>query len=45
MQSTGNGQFGHDTVSLGYPGGGGPSLSDVVVAGIATPDFWLGQLG
>ena len=41
----GNGQYGHDIVSLGYPGSGGPTLSNQVVAGIATPDFWLGIFG
>lgn len=37
---TGNGQFGYDTVTLGYPNSGGTSLSSQVVAGLATPDFW-----
>ncbi|KAG4436710.1 hypothetical protein IFR05_007824 [Cadophora sp. M221] len=41
---TGNGQFGYDTVSLGHPNSGGPSLSKQVVAGLATPDFWLGEV-
>jgi hypothetical protein len=45
LNYTGNGDFGHDTVSLGYNGGGGPTLQDQVVAGIATPDFWLGSIG
>lgn len=42
---TGNGQYGYDTVTLGYPNSGGTSLSKQVVAGLATPDFWLGQFG
>lgn len=42
---TGNGQFGYDTVTLGYPNSGGTQLSKQVVAGLATPDFWLGQFG
>ncbi|KAF4619039.1 hypothetical protein G7Y89_g14808 [Cudoniella acicularis] len=42
---TGNGQYGHDTVTLGYPGSGAPSLEHQVVAGIASPDFWLGSFG
>ncbi|KAH7336109.1 aspartic peptidase domain-containing protein [Rhexocercosporidium sp. MPI-PUGE-AT-0058] len=42
---TGNGQFGYDTVTLGYPHSGGPSLSKQIVAGLAAPDFWLGHLG
>jgi hypothetical protein len=42
---SGNGDFGFDTVTLGYPGGGGPTLNDTVIAGIATKDFLLGSLG
>jgi hypothetical protein len=35
--------YGHDTVSLGYPGSGGPTLPSQIVAGIASPDFCLGS--
>ncbi|TVY52547.1 Candidapepsin-8 [Lachnellula cervina] len=42
---TGNGQYGHETVSLGYPGSGGPSLDNQNVAGIAAPDYWQGVFG
>ena len=41
----GNGQYGYDTVELGYPTSGGPKLEKQVVASIASPDFWLGQIG
>ena len=41
----GNGEYGRDIVTLGYPGSGGPSLPQRVVAGIAAPDFWLGIFG
>ena len=41
----GNGLFGYETVELGYPTSGGPRLQKQVVAGIAAPDFWLGQFG
>jgi hypothetical protein len=41
----GNGQYGHETVSLGYPGSGGPSLDNQIVAGIAAPDYWQGVFG
>ncbi|TVY15848.1 Candidapepsin-8 [Lachnellula arida] len=41
----GNGQYGHETVSLGYPGSGGPSLDNQNVAGIAAPDYWQGVFG
>lgn len=41
----GNGLFGYDTVELGYPTSGGPKLQKQIVAGIAAPDFWLGQFG
>ncbi|TVY48337.1 Candidapepsin [Lachnellula occidentalis] len=42
---TGNGQYGHETVALGYPGGGGSSLDNQNVAGIAAPDYWQGVFG
>lgn len=45
LDYTGNGDFGFDSVGLGYPGGGGPSLTHQVVSGIATTDFWLGSFG
>jgi hypothetical protein len=42
---TGNGEFGFDTVGLSWQGSGGPSLEHQIVAGIATPDFWIGMFG
>ncbi|KAL9084829.1 MAG: hypothetical protein Q9165_007897 [Trypethelium subeluteriae] len=36
------GQYGFDTVGLDWPGSGGPSINQSVVAGIAAPDFFLG---
>ena len=42
---TGNGEFGYDTVTLGWQGSGGPSLEQQIVAGIATPEFYLGIFG
>ncbi|KAG0649371.1 hypothetical protein D0Z07_4122 [Hyphodiscus hymeniophilus] len=42
---TGNGQFGYDSVTLGYPNSGGITLQKQVVAGLAAPDFWLGSFG
>lgn len=42
---TGNGLFGFDTVALGWQGSNGPSLDQQIVAGIATPDFYLGTFG
>lgn len=41
----GNGQYGYETIELGYPRSGGPKLEKQIVASIASPDFWLGQLG
>ena len=41
----GRGQFGRDTVELGYLGSGGPKLTRQIVAGIATSDYWLGLFG
>jgi hypothetical protein len=41
-----NGQFGFDTVQLGWQGGGGASVDHSVVAGIGDLTLtWLGQLG
>lgn len=40
-----NGNYGNDTLTLGYDGSGGPSLDRQVVAGIATKHFYLGYLG
>ncbi|KAM0163546.1 hypothetical protein ACHAPG_001071 [Botrytis cinerea] len=42
---TGNGDYGNDTILLGSPGSGSPSLSSQVLATIATHDFWLGLFG
>ncbi len=40
-----NGDYGHDTLGLGYNGSGGLSLDHQVVAGLATKDFYLGYFG
>ena len=42
---TGNGLFGYDTVGLGFQGSNGPSLDQQIVAGIATPEFYMGMFG
>ncbi|KAF2235885.1 acid protease [Viridothelium virens] len=39
------GQYGFDTVGLDWPGSGGPSINQSVIAGIAAPDFFLGVFG
>lgn len=39
-----NGDYGLDTLGLGLPGSG-PSLNNMVVAALATKDFYLGYLG
>ncbi|CAG8981147.1 hypothetical protein HYALB_00005862, partial [Hymenoscyphus albidus] len=41
----GNGQFGFDTVSLGYTGGDVVSLEQQSVVAIASPDYWFGLFG
>jgi len=41
----GSGEFGFDTVGIGWQGSGSPVLEHQVVAGIATSDFWLGSFG
>ncbi|KAH0494794.1 hypothetical protein TgHK011_008383 [Trichoderma gracile] len=42
---TDNGEFGHDTVGLGYLGSGGPVVNKSVIAGVAGTEFYLGMLG
>lgn len=39
------GQYGFDTVVLGWQGSGGPSLSHQIIASIATNSFFLGIFG
>lgn len=40
-----NGEYGYDTVALGWQGSGGPSLDQQIVAGIATKQLYLGIFG
>ena len=40
-----NGDYGLDTLGLGYPGSGSLTLNQQVIASIATKDFYLGNLG
>ncbi|KAI4200909.1 MAG: hypothetical protein LQ350_003595 [Teloschistes chrysophthalmus] len=40
-----NGNYGFDTLALGYQGSGGPTVDHSVVAGISTKDFYLGSIG
>lgn len=42
---SGNGEYGYDTVALGWQGSGPPSLHQQIVAGVATKDFYLGVFG
>ena len=42
---SGNADFGFDTLMLGWPGDGLPTLNQSVIAGIATKDFYTGRLG
>ena len=44
LEYEGNGKFGYDEVTLGYPTSGGVSMRGIL-ASIASPDFWLGQMG
>ncbi|KIW01534.1 uncharacterized protein PV09_07012 [Verruconis gallopava] len=41
---SGNGIYGYDTMTLGWPGDNLPSLNSSIIAGIATKDFYLGGL-
>ncbi|KAL8681205.1 MAG: hypothetical protein Q9186_002663 [Xanthomendoza sp. 1 TL-2023] len=40
-----HGNYGFDTLSLGYLGAGGPTIENTVIAGIATKDYYLGSIG
>ncbi|KAL9638155.1 MAG: hypothetical protein Q9204_001600 [Flavoplaca sp. TL-2023a] len=40
-----NGNYGFDTLSLGYLGSGGPTVETSVIAGLNTKDFYLGSIG
>jgi hypothetical protein len=42
---TGNGRYGFDTITLGLPGTGGPSLENQTIASIATKEFYMGVFG
>jgi hypothetical protein len=42
---SGNSLVGFDDIALGWAGSGGPSLTKMVVTGVVTKDFFLGQLG
>ncbi|KAI9714184.1 MAG: hypothetical protein M1828_001199 [Chrysothrix sp. TS-e1954] len=39
------GQYGYDTVALGYQGSGLPTLGNQIVIGISETDFYLGYFG
>ena len=41
----GNANFGYDNLTLGWPGGGLPTLSRQVVEGFAAEDFYIGSFG
>ena len=45
LDLSGNGDWGYDTITLGWQGDGSPSINSTLVTGIATPDFYLGELG
>jgi hypothetical protein len=34
-----------DDITLGWQGGGGPTIQNQIAGGFAAPDFWLGFLG
>ena len=42
---SGNAYYGYENMTIGWPGTGLPTLSHQLVAGIATPDFYIGSLG
>jgi hypothetical protein len=42
---TASGEYGFDTVGLGWDAATGPSVNHSIVASIVTKDYYLGQLG
>ncbi|KAL8998091.1 MAG: hypothetical protein Q9169_002784 [Polycauliona sp. 2 TL-2023] len=40
-----HGNYGFDTLALGYLGSGGPTVESSVIAGLNTKDFYLGSIG
>jgi hypothetical protein len=42
---SGKGRYGFDDITLGYLGGGGPTLANQTVASIAAKDFYMGIFG
>lgn len=45
LDYSGSGNFGYDTIVLGYQGSNGPALQQQIIAGIATKEFFLGIFG
>lgn len=45
LQTKTSALYGFDTVQIGSPGKGNATVDHLVVAGILTPDFYLGSLG
>ena len=45
LEYSGNSNFGYDNLTLGWPGGGLPTLSHQVIEGFATKDFYIGSFG
>lgn len=41
----GNGLYGYETVGLGYQAADGPTLENMTVGTLQTPNFWLGHFG
>ncbi|KAL8851186.1 MAG: hypothetical protein Q9221_003906 [Calogaya cf. arnoldii] len=40
-----HGNYGFDTLALGYLGSGGPTVENSILAGLNTKDFYLGSIG
>lgn len=45
LNLTGNAYYGFETLTLGLPGSGLPSVEQQIIAGIGTNNYWLGSLG
>ena len=45
LDYSGNADYGYDNLTLGFPGGGLPTLSHQIVEGYATKDFYIGSIG
>jgi hypothetical protein len=45
LNYTGNGEFGYDTIGMGFNGEGGPTLDHQIIGATIAKNFWYGHFG